>query len=125
MSDPESHPTDAEMAQPAAMLEERGLIEVYVDEEGREAYRLTVEGVRVGNMLAMVRGEDADAVLEALLDGPSIGSLQVDTIAPPCVHRRTPAWSIRGITGSSTERGSREVPMRCTSLRTHGLDEDP
>jgi hypothetical protein len=58
------------MARLVAMLQERGLIEVYTDEEGREAYRLTEEGVRVGNMLAMVAGEDADAVLEALLDGP-------------------------------------------------------
>jgi len=32
-------PTNAEMAQLVAMLEESGLIEVYVDEQGREAYR--------------------------------------------------------------------------------------
>ena len=48
------------------MLEERGLIEVHTDEEGRQVFRLTDEGVRVGNMLSMVEGADADAVLEAL-----------------------------------------------------------
>jgi hypothetical protein len=36
--------------------EDAGLIEVYTDEQGREAYRLTEEGVRVGHMLAMVEG---------------------------------------------------------------------
>jgi hypothetical protein len=41
------------MAQSVALLE-RGLIEINVDELGREAYRLTEEGVRVGPMLAMV-----------------------------------------------------------------------
>ena len=41
------------MAQLVAMLQERGLIEVYTDDQGRETYRLTAEGVRVGNMLAM------------------------------------------------------------------------
>jgi hypothetical protein len=36
------------MEQLVAMLQERGLIEVYVDDQGREAYRLTDEGVKVG-----------------------------------------------------------------------------
>jgi DNA-binding PadR family transcriptional regulator len=58
------------MAQLVAMLQERGLIEVYTDEQGREAYRLTDEGVRVGNILALVEGADADVVLEELLAGP-------------------------------------------------------
>jgi hypothetical protein len=39
-------------------------------EQGREAYRLTEEVSRVGNMLAMVAGEDGAAVLEALLSEP-------------------------------------------------------
>jgi hypothetical protein len=39
------------MAQLAALLEERGLVEVDADE-----YRLTEDGVRVGHMLAMVEG---------------------------------------------------------------------
>jgi hypothetical protein len=60
-------PTHAQLAQLDAMLQERGPIEVYVDELGREAYRLTEEGVRVGHMLAMVEGEEADEVLKALL----------------------------------------------------------
>ena len=66
MRAPGPRPTNAEMAQLVAMLQERGLIEVYTDELGREAYRLTEDGMPVGNMLAMV--EDADAVLDALLD---------------------------------------------------------
>jgi DNA-binding PadR family transcriptional regulator len=60
-------PSTAEVAALVGILEERGLVEVYVDEEGRETYRLTDEGVRLGNMLAMVDGEDAASVLEALL----------------------------------------------------------
>ena len=55
------------MAQLVAVLEDASLVEVYVNAEGQEAYRLTDESVRVGNMLAMVEGEGADAVLEALL----------------------------------------------------------
>jgi DNA-binding PadR family transcriptional regulator len=49
------------------MLEDAGLVEVYLDDQGRETYRLTDEGIRVGHMLAMVEGADADKVLEALL----------------------------------------------------------
>jgi hypothetical protein len=67
--DPDPRPTNAEIAQLVGLLEERGLVEVYVNDEGREAYRLTDEGVRVGDMLAMVEGEDARALLEALLQG--------------------------------------------------------
>jgi hypothetical protein len=48
-------------------MEERGLLEVHTDAEGREGYRLTEDGLRLGNMLAMVEGEDAEAVLETLL----------------------------------------------------------
>jgi DNA-binding PadR family transcriptional regulator len=65
--DPVPRPTNAEMAQLVALLEERGLVEVYVNDDGQEVYRLTDEGVRVGNMLAMVEDEDADQVLRALL----------------------------------------------------------
>jgi DNA-binding PadR family transcriptional regulator len=61
------------MAQLVAMLEDAGLVEVYVDDQGRETYRLTEDGVRVGHMLAMVEGEDADKVLEALLAGSAQG----------------------------------------------------
>ena len=55
------------MAQLFAMLEDAGRIEVYTDDQGREAYPLTDEGVPIGHMLAMVDGADADKVLEALL----------------------------------------------------------
>ncbi len=47
------------MAQLVAMLEDAGLVEVCVDEEGRETYRLTEDGAGVGNMLVMAEGEDA------------------------------------------------------------------
>ena len=60
-------PTLAEMARLVAMLEGAGLIEVYEHDQGREAYRLIEDGMRVGHMLAMVRGPDADEVLRALL----------------------------------------------------------
>jgi hypothetical protein len=43
------------------------MVEVQTDELGRAMYRLSEDGVRLGNMLAMVDGEDADLVLEALL----------------------------------------------------------
>jgi hypothetical protein len=44
-----------------------GLVEVFVDDDGREAYRLTDDGVRVGHIVAMGGESDADAILEALL----------------------------------------------------------
>ena len=40
---PDPRPTNAEMAQLVAMLEDAGLVEVYTEDEGREAYRLTEE----------------------------------------------------------------------------------
>ena len=43
----------AEMDQLVAMLEEAGLVQVFVDDEGRGAYRLTEDGVRASHMLAM------------------------------------------------------------------------
>ena len=44
-----------------------GLIQVYLDDRGREAYRLAENGVRVGKTLSMVEGEEAETVLEAVL----------------------------------------------------------
>jgi hypothetical protein len=67
MRDNGRRPTNTEMSQLVALLGERELIEVDTDDRGREAYRLTEEGVRVGNTLAMVEGDGAEAVLEALL----------------------------------------------------------
>ena len=65
-------PTNAEVAQLVAMLKDAGLVQVYTDEQGREAYRLTEEGVRVGHTLALVVGEDAEALLHEplLTEGP-------------------------------------------------------
>jgi hypothetical protein len=57
------------MAHLVAMLRDAGLVEVYTDELGREAYRLNEDRVRAGHMLAMVEGENADAVLKALRGG--------------------------------------------------------
>lgn len=53
--------TNAEMAQLVAMLKDVGLVEVFVDDDGHEGYRLTDDGVRVGHMLAM--GGESDAVI--------------------------------------------------------------
>ena len=60
---------DAEFDAIVAMLSEAGLIEVYVNDEGREAYRLTPKGAQLGRAMAL-SGEDADAeaMLDALLD---------------------------------------------------------
>jgi hypothetical protein len=49
------------------MLQDAGLVEVFVDADGQETYRLTDGGVRVGHMLTMGDEADADTVLEALL----------------------------------------------------------
>jgi hypothetical protein len=65
MADP--RPTNAEMAQLLAMAEEAGLVEVFVDDDGREAYQITDDGFRVGHIPPMGGESDADAVLEALL----------------------------------------------------------
>ena len=44
------------------------LVEVYTDDEGRESYRVTDDGVRVGRMLAMGDEADAEDVLSAMLE---------------------------------------------------------
>ena len=49
-----------------AMLEDAGLIEQYVDEDGEAALRLTDRGAQVGRALAM--DDDAEALLAALLE---------------------------------------------------------
>ena len=54
MRDAGPRPTHAQIAQFVPSLQDRGLVEVYTDEQGREAYRLTEDGLRVGSMLAMV-----------------------------------------------------------------------
>jgi hypothetical protein len=58
---------NAEMAQLVAMLEDGGPDRGLHRRRGPRGVPLTEHGVRVGHMLAMVEGEDADNVLEALL----------------------------------------------------------
>lgn len=60
---------DADTDAIVAELEKAGLIEVYINEEGKEAYRLTEQGERVGTALAMAGDDGAAMVLDALLDG--------------------------------------------------------
>ena len=52
------------------MLSDAGLVEQYTNEDSKEALRLTPKGAQLGRAMAM-SGEDADAeaVLDALLDG--------------------------------------------------------
>jgi hypothetical protein len=64
------------MAQLTALFDTAGLVEVYADEQGREMYRLTDEGVQVGNMLALVE--------RALLSEPA------DRSTPKRALRRDP-----------------------------------
>jgi len=57
---------DAEMDALRDQLAEAGLIEVYTDDQGGEAYRLTPEGEKVARQLAMTeREEEAPALLLA------------------------------------------------------------
>jgi DNA-binding PadR family transcriptional regulator len=61
------------MAQLVAMVQDAGLVEVHTDEQGREAYRLTEQGVRVGHMLR--DGERKDAGPDTSTDrGTSVPS---------------------------------------------------
>jgi DNA-binding PadR family transcriptional regulator len=60
-----SLPTYTEITQLLGMLQNRGLIEVCVHNEGRKAYRSTDDGARVGHLLPM-RGA-AHAALAGLL----------------------------------------------------------
>ena len=65
---------DAEHERMVAMLEDAGLIEVYVNEAGKDALRLTDQGHEMARALATA-GDDADpeAVLGALLKGEGEG----------------------------------------------------
>jgi len=60
---------DDEFETIVAMLTEAGLVESYVADDGAEALRLTQRGDQVGRALAMAGDDDANAVLDALLDG--------------------------------------------------------
>jgi hypothetical protein len=56
---------DAEMDALVKQLVTAGLIEVFTDDDGDEAMRLTPDGEKVARQLAL--GADEDARLEALL----------------------------------------------------------
>jgi hypothetical protein len=45
-----------------------GLVEVYTDEDGKQAMRLTSEGERVARQLAMLGEEGQDELMAALLE---------------------------------------------------------
>ena len=62
-----TEPTISQLTAFASLLERAGLLEIAMDEEGREGYRLTADGRCVNRMLAMVNGRDADEMLDALL----------------------------------------------------------
>ena len=51
---------DAELDKIVAMLSEAGLIEGDVNEDGKDALRLTPKGAQLGRAMGMA-GEDADA----------------------------------------------------------------
>ena len=61
----------AELDAILAELERADLVEQYVTEDGKAAMRLTEQGMRVGRSLALAGDEDAQVVLDALLDGES------------------------------------------------------
>jgi hypothetical protein len=63
---------DAELAAILEQVETAGLVEQFVDEQGRPAMRLTPEGVRVGRQLSML-GEDGQDALKAALLGEGTG----------------------------------------------------
>ena len=50
------------------MLSEAGLTDVNVNDEGKEAYRLTTEGKRVAEQMALSSEDDGAGPLDALLD---------------------------------------------------------
>jgi hypothetical protein len=60
---------DADMDAIHELLEGAGLVEVYVNADGKQAMRLTEDGVRAARQMAM--SEDPDAVLDALLEAQS------------------------------------------------------
>jgi hypothetical protein len=55
----------AELDALAAQLAEAGMSDIYTDDQGKEAYRLTPEGEKVARQLAM--SGDPDGLLYALL----------------------------------------------------------
>jgi DNA-binding MarR family transcriptional regulator len=60
---------DDEMDAILEQLEGAGLVEVYVNADGKQAMRLTDDGERLARQMAM--SQDPDAVLDALLEAQS------------------------------------------------------
>ena len=58
---------DAELDTILEQVETAGLVEQYVDDEGKQAMRLTPEGVRVARQLAMLGEDGQDELMKALL----------------------------------------------------------
>ena len=58
---------DAEMDAMAKQLVEAGLLELFTDDDGDEAMRLTPEGEKVARQLAMSDDDGQDALMAALL----------------------------------------------------------
>ena len=55
-----------------ATLSDAGLVEEYVNEDGRPTMRLTPDGERVARQMAM--SDDPDGLLDALLDASEAGT---------------------------------------------------
>lgn len=58
---------DAELDAILEQVEAAGLVEQYVDEQGKQAMRLTPDGERVARQLAMTDDDGQTALMEALL----------------------------------------------------------
>ena len=50
------------------MLSEAGLVEVYVNDEGKPSVRLTAEGKQVAQQMALSSEDDGQVLLDALLE---------------------------------------------------------
>ena len=50
------------------LLEQAGLVETYVDADGKIAMRLTADGERVARQMAMSSEDEQDALLAALVE---------------------------------------------------------
>jgi hypothetical protein len=74
-----SLPTVAELTALASLMEAAGLLLVVEDPDGRASYLMTTDGRRLSRMLSMVDGQEADAVLDALL--PRGSRTGLDTFA--------------------------------------------
>ena len=60
-------PTVAQLSAFASRMADAGLLVAVEDPDGRATYLITTDGRRLSRMLSMVDGQEADAVLQALL----------------------------------------------------------